>query len=564
MEQHGSHPTPDPELPLLTAEQAEYLRELVAPHLRGEGHSLHNLAQRCRQTPREQWSALVEDHFAALREDAGGGESAQELLHGVHARLLPHSSFSPEMIAAMGYARLVADDLVFSYALDRPRSVRMLTDQDVERAGDVQALAEAARRNLMDVTVGHETIPLEGGAVLRAVYGDSPFVASKALYLSQLHHQLTGASLPQAGALVVVPTRHLLAYHPLADASVGEAINSLAAYALGAYEDGPGSLSPRVYWWHDGRLTCLTRIDERSSTFSLQPPPELMTRLRALVLLGDAGRIASSTPSAAPDVLRLLGAAGEALGRLPKEPAGLGAAFAQLVELAHAHCAKDPAASTVETWDAWATAVQLGSALFTGAEPQTGALGENLQRPLPAFPARPPADARAWLDAFYLAVICRQQSRIQRLAHVPMEVLRQDDCADAYLLHWIGALQTYVRPDGSMDEVVEKLSAAMQTSYGDALSHAPAEFVAALEYQPVALFHRLLARDPEAFAKALDEALTEHAAYWGASTAPRARVALGPLAMASLAHDSGFLVAPEQRYLPKYLLNGERVEVIPG
>ncbi|MFD3518001.1 immunity 49 family protein [Streptomyces sp. NPDC058657] len=522
MEQHGPNHTPDPELPLLTGEQA-----------------------------------------AHLREDAGGGESAQELLHGVHARLLPHNALTPEAGAALGYARLIADDLVFAYALDRPRSVRMLTDQDVERVGDPQALADAARSNLMDVPVEHEEIPLEGGAVLQSVYGDSPFVASKALYLSQLHHRLTGASLPQAGALVVVPTRHLLAYHPLADATVAEAINSLAAYALGAYEDGPGSLSPRVYWWHEGRLTCLTRFDEQSRTFSLQPPPELMARLRTLVRLDEAGRITRSTAPAAADVPRLLSAAGEALDRLPQETTGLHAAFTQLVELAHAHCAQDPRASTVETWDAWATAVQLGSALFTGSEPQTCALGENLERPLPAFPAQPPADARAWLDAFYLAVICRQQSRIQRLARVPMEVLRQDGCADAYLLHWIDALQTYVRPDSSMDEVVGKLSAAMQTSYGDALSHAPVEFVDAVEYQPVALLHRLLARDPEAFAKTLDEALTGHAAYWGASTAPRARVALGPLAMASLAHDFGFPLAPEQQYLPEYLRNGERVEVIP-
>ncbi|MFJ9848076.1 Imm49 family immunity protein [Streptomyces sp. NPDC101150] len=52
--------------------------------------------------------------------------------------------------------------------------------------------------------------------------------------------------------------------------------------------------------------------------------------------------------------------------------------------------------------------------------------------------------------------------------------------------------------------------------------------------------------------------------YWGDSAAPRARVALGPLAMASLAYDYGFPFETKQPYLPKYLLNRERIETIPG
>jgi hypothetical protein len=115
-----------------------------------------------------------------------------------------------------------------------------------------------------------------------------------------------------------------------------------------------------------------------------------------------------------------------------------------------------------------------------------------------------------------------------------------------------------------VDDVVERLVATMQTSVPDRVTHAPGDFVNRIDYQPAALFHRLLARDHEAFAGALAEALAEHRGYWGACAAPRAQVALGVLAMASLAHDQGFPVAGEpQPCLPLRLLDGKRIEVIP-
>ncbi|MET9886484.1 immunity 49 family protein [Streptomyces sp. NPDC006430] len=489
-----------------------------------------------------------------------GGESAEELLRGASARLLPVESLTPEMAGNLRYARVVADGLVFAYALDGPTSVRVLTDEDVERAG-LQDLGRAAYANLMRVPVTHEDVPIEGRATLHSVYGDSHFVASKALYLSELARQVTGASLPDAGALVVVPTRHLLAYHPIADGSVVDAVNDLASYALGAYEDGPGALSPRVYWWHKGALTSLTVIDEDTRTFSLQPPQQLLGLMKGLVRLDRAGRIATRTADRAPDIAGLTRTTAESMARLAQDPSGLGDVFASALALAHAHCATDPDVSHIATWDAWATALQLGSALFTGAPPTQCHLAEDHVGQLPATPADPPADARAWLDALYLAIVCREHDRVARLCRVPLETLRQDDSVDAYVLHWIDTLQTYFS-DSSMDAVVEKLLATMQTSMPDALTHAPDDFVNRIDFQPVALFHRLIARDHDAFGKALAEALAEHGGYWGGSAAPRARAALGPLAMACLAHDHGYPVDPAQPHLPKYLLNRERIETI--
>ncbi|GHB38441.1 hypothetical protein GCM10010347_04820 [Streptomyces cirratus] len=495
------------------------------------------------------------------RDDAQHPTDAPELLRDVHARLLPVDAFTPELAGAMRYARVVADGLVFAYALDGPTGVRILTDHDVERAG-LQELGRAGYANLMRVPVEYARVPGREGARLHSLYGDSHFVASKALFLSEVARQVTGEPLPEAGALVVVPGRHNLVYHPIGDGSVVDALNTLAEYALGAHADGPGGLSPRVYWWHDGQLTSLTVIDEESRTVSVQPPPRLLALMKGLVGLDRAGRLATPATADAPDVDRLTHTTAESIGRFARDPAGLGEAFGSALALAHAHCADDPDAGSIDTWEAWATAVQLGSALFAGAQPQECQLGEDLVRQLPETPAEPPADVRAWLDALYVAIVCRQHERIGRLCRVPMARLREDDSVDEYVLHWADTLRTYFSR-GPMDDVVEKLLATMETSRPEALTHAPKDFVNRVDYQPVALFHRLVAGDQEAFAKALAEALAEHGGYWDGSGAPRARLALGPLAMASLAYDRGFPVDPKQPYLPAYLLNRERIETIP-
>ncbi|MGW1894715.1 immunity 49 family protein [Streptomyces sp. NPDC002004] len=558
----GTPDAPDSDLPMLTTAQATYLRALAAPYSQDDHHhSLHSLAHTCRQAPEAHWPRLVAAHFAGLQQASRGGENAEELLRGAHARLLPVESLTPDLAEGLHYARVVADGLVFAYALDGPTSVRILTDEDVERAG-LQDLGQAAYANLMRVPVQHEEVSVDGRATLHTVYGDSPFVASKALFLSEVARQVTGEPLPRAGALVAVPNRHQLAFHPITDGSVADALNGLAAYALGAHEDAPGALSPRVYWWHRGSLTSLTVIDHDTRTFSLRPPPDLLDLMKGLVRLDRAGRIATPTVAKAPDVAELVQTTAESMARLTQSPAGLGEAFASALALAHAHCAADPDAAHIATWDAWATALQLGCALFTGAQPQECHLGEDLVGQLPATAAEPPPDGRAWLDALYLAVVCRQKDRISRLCQVPLETLRRDDSVDEYVLHWIDTLQTYFS-DRSMDEVVEKLVAAMETSMPDAVTHAPDDFVNRIDYQPVALFHRLIARDHDAFDEALAEALAHHGGYWGESAAPRARAALGPLAMACLAYDYEFPVALKQPHLPTYLLNRERIEDIP-
>ncbi|MFD4028462.1 immunity 49 family protein [Streptomyces sp. NPDC058576] len=573
MTQDNISNAPDAHLPTLTADRADHLRRLVADDLSARDgvrpqvdgatavrerstHNLTTLAQRCGAKAPEDWPALIAQHFTSLDRVAQGGESAEELLRRTVLRLLPAEALTGEAAAGHRYAWQPADRLVTALALDAPDSVRMLTDADVERAG-LDALKAAGRANLLAEPVEHEEIRTPSGALLHSVYGDSHFVASKALVLGDLARALTGRDLPEAGALVVVPTRHLLAFHPIVDATVVDAVNEMGMYALGAYEDGPGSLNPLLYWWRRDGLVCLTAFDEQTRAMQVVPPPELMDLMRGLHAEGQ-GDTEQTGADTAPGTDELGSTARHFTDRLAQDPAVLPEAFRAATAHALARCAEDPDSAKLETWEAWVTAMQLGDALFATTLPHAGPVEYRIGDRMIALPATgpsPQANGRAWLDAFWFALVCRERDRLHRLAQVPLDDLRRaDPSQDAYLFHWIDTLQTYWRAE-SMDDIVQKLIATMETSDPKVATGTAPALLNQIDYQPAALFHRLITRNHEAFAEILAEAVTLHDHYWSGSPDPRSHVALGPLALACFAHDGDFPVDATLPRLPKHLIS---------
>ena len=95
---------------------------------------------------------------------------------------------------------------------------------------------------------------------IRLLSDESFFVASHALLLDD-HPECIGAF----GSLIGVPHRHVLLAYPIEDLHVVQAINLLIPIILGMERDGPGSISPRLYWYRDGDYQDLPyRIEERN------------------------------------------------------------------------------------------------------------------------------------------------------------------------------------------------------------------------------------------------------------------------------------------------------------
>lgn len=245
-------------------------------------YGLLNLAQTCHATARAEWTATIREHFDnAFRSsrDAQEIDSKAGALDNVREWLkvrLYHTDYLSQMGDSGLVHRRPADGLIETLVYDLPGSVRTvppdhvrgwgLSEDELFRLGLANVRLERPGPLLQSFDVGK-------GAVIRALVGDSFFTASHILFLEE---HLGGT--PEFGALVAVPHRHAALFYPITDMGVMAAVNSMIPIAFGMYQEGPGSLSPGIYWWRPGRLRLLpTKVTAQSITFS--PPDDFVAEV---------------------------------------------------------------------------------------------------------------------------------------------------------------------------------------------------------------------------------------------------------------------------------------------
>lgn len=296
-----SEPGPDWAYPMSAADVdafkvavGEELEQRGLPHEVGEGmvrlerggewseYGLTNLAQFCQQVGRADWREAITTHFDNLFEAADADEEFQKIAGDFDAirsllkvRLYPSDTF--EAFGEKGPARWeLATGLTAAFVFDLPTTVRTANVEDVDRwgRGDDEVLAVALENVRRDEV---EAQPIaEGPSAPIACFADHFFAASHALLL--------GERLPPEAnghAVFAVPHRHALLYAPMADMAVVESVHRLILTAISLYEEGPGSISPNLYWWRDGSIQWLpTKLE--GSDVQLFPPDEFVEKLETL------------------------------------------------------------------------------------------------------------------------------------------------------------------------------------------------------------------------------------------------------------------------------------------
>ncbi|MFC9805277.1 immunity 49 family protein [Streptomyces griseoaurantiacus] len=223
--------------------------------------------------------------------------------------------------------------------------------------------------------------------------------------------------------------------------------------------------------------------------------------------------------------------------------------------------ATDPRAAEFPSWEAWVTATQVGSALFAAGTADEGPISCRIgsSGEIKQLPATGPQDylhAGNWLTSFYLAVICRENARVNRLARVPVSFLRASGAEfDECIYAWVETLQHLWF---GRRAVWDTLVTAVDGTDSQRAPIAGPELMLKILSPPLDLFQHYLRREPERFNASLVDALTWHKEYWTANEA-RSRsaeglVALGPLAIACMAYDVDMPIDVESEYLPKALL----------
>lgn len=255
---------------------------VALPGAEATDYGLLNLAQTCHATSRAEWASTIREHFDnAFRSsrDAQEIDAKAGSLDNVRGWLkvrLYHTDYLSQMGDAGLVHRQPAEGLIETLVYDLPGSVRTVPPDHAKawgvppdelfRIGLDNVRSERPAPVLQSFDVGK-------GAVIRALVGDSFFTASHVLFLEE---HLDGT--PAFGALVAVPHRHAALFYPIADMGVMSAVNSMIPIAFGMYQEGPGSLSPGIYWWKAGRLRLLpTKVTAQSITFS--PPDDFVAEV---------------------------------------------------------------------------------------------------------------------------------------------------------------------------------------------------------------------------------------------------------------------------------------------
>ncbi|MEU5812073.1 immunity 49 family protein [Streptomyces sp. NPDC047718] len=248
----------------------------------------------------------------------------------------------------------------------------------------------------------------------------------------------------------------------------------------------------------------------------------------------------------------------ELIDSLEARPDNLGNAQHTTLTLAMGHCILDPRGSIFPTWDAWVNAMQVGSAVFATATLVEGQVECRIAHKTRTLRATGPqwyVTPGSWLNAFYLAVVCRERDRITALCQVPLSLLRENGArTEEYVYAWIDTLQTYWV--GGPD-LGQKLVSAIDGTDPEAARDR--ETAGRLMYPPMEMFHRIVRNDHAGFNRALATALEWHKEYWSEesrSIQAAGLVALAPLAMACFAREVGLSIEVESEYLPAALLGG--------
>jgi len=242
---------------------------------------LSNLAQLCHALERSQWTDAIRSHFENLeaseraQDDLADFTKARDLLK---VRVFRTSEIPPEALEAMTRTAL-APDLVAVLAADLPTTVMTVNREMAAGWGvPIDELFAIARQHMAAEVESYErsSVPIGDGVAVEALVGDSFFVASQIIRFEEL--AAPGAN----GALVALANRHQLLWHDIEKvAGTVAAVQVMLQLALRGYQEGPGSLTPDLYWWHRGALTLLPGfIDKKGLNFV--PPDEFVQLLNGL------------------------------------------------------------------------------------------------------------------------------------------------------------------------------------------------------------------------------------------------------------------------------------------
>lgn len=245
-------------------------------------YGLQNVAQRCAQADEREWPTLIGDHFDNMQRSKSEQDDLARRVGDFDAvadLLVPR--LWNEDLPDQGRMFVLREDLegtrtVLSF--DLPSCVTNVTPEHLKAWNrPVADVFDRALKNLAEkhpVEVGKHD--LGDGINLWILGADHFYAASHALLLDRY-----AGCVGPGGALVAIPHRQVLLSYPIETVQAAIAVNKLIPIAIGMFREGPGSITPNLYWYRNGKFLRIP-YDISDKELSIRPPDGFIDLLNDL------------------------------------------------------------------------------------------------------------------------------------------------------------------------------------------------------------------------------------------------------------------------------------------
>jgi len=244
---------------------------------------LQNLSQMCKQNDIKDYEAVVADHFNTMIRIHKFNTEFDEIVSdfekikkyiGIRLHDIEYAAnLKEENLIIKDFAEGVVAMLVF----DLPESVMNIKPSQAEPWNKtIDELFEIGKKNIKEnypVNLSEEKV---GDNKIWFAEADHFYATNIAMHIED-YPQLIG----KKGALVSIPNRHVTMIYPIHDLEVVGTLNNMLYLTSRMYEDGPGSITDKLYWYCNGVFIDIPHKTENEKLV-ISPPDLFIDALNEL------------------------------------------------------------------------------------------------------------------------------------------------------------------------------------------------------------------------------------------------------------------------------------------
>jgi hypothetical protein len=227
---------------------------------------------------------IISEHFNTLLK---GKQEQEKILknrtnYNLIKRYISVRLYPPDYLKTTGKDIIYREDLegiITALVYDLPSTVIIVKPEDTEswKMDKDELFAVGFKNTFSNNMVDITQEKFVDNSTLWMIGGEAHLFASAFIYDLAKYSKLIG----KYGSLISIPHRHMVLVFPINDMSILPAINQFIIIADGIYREGPGSISPNIFWHHYDNFTNLP-YKLTSKEIQFFPPVKFVELLNAV------------------------------------------------------------------------------------------------------------------------------------------------------------------------------------------------------------------------------------------------------------------------------------------